>query len=498
MFRFRRILLLALDVNEKKINEANIRRTVNLMTSNNNVVNNNDLINQVNADLCLDVDSSSNSENNSSLQPSSKISIQKLFRKKRSVPNNNSEESGFFNFKNLKSKFANLKSSAGAKKLTNYLSYFNRKEDHQTTDQFQIRNQFLHSQLNPIFIDQLDCQDTSIKECVFKQYNSSTLKPNQINLVRLANQQRQQRVARLLKASNYHFNQLNQLNQLNQYDQINQFNRNQLISSSMKSDSLLVNTRRQHVRDQLIDTIKRKSKEKTRKPNANIISNGTPSSQLLIKDRLKEEEILEVNVDESRESKPDVECNNKQFYYFAQHCYTLPQKNKVATTNQIDHLMQSDTFDIKPSEVVDILNYDNSSAGNSSSSSSSNGNSDSTFKDSTEGTVKTSRNRNVNLNASTTNAIAAHNGLDRNPKTNKTLTTADVHLKNIPKNLKYSTSQTGNGQNGLIDLNNSKDLKKFQNFKASKQSTKSSRLNSNIDANSNTKYIVIDDTVFGD
>ena len=487
-------------MNENKLTEANLRRNVQLISAN-NVVNNPNLMNPINPELCVDVDSSSNSENNSSSQPSSKLSIQRLFRRKRNTTD--TQSSKFFQFNNLMQKCLNLKSTIQANKLSTYLNCFNHhteQTENSNLDQYTIANhQFLHSQLNPIFIDQLDCHDTSIKECAFRQY-SSTLKPNQISLVRLQNQQR---AARLCKASNYHFNQFGQFNQ---YDPINQFVRQQLITSSMKSDSLLISTRRQMVRDQLIKTIKEP-------PTEQCLTNETPSSQLLTCKRgMQTDQTFENGEDKIKKSNGE---EGKQFYYFAQHCLTLPhQSERSKNRHPIGCLMQpivQDTFD--KSSDADILNSSDSASSSSCKSSSYNS------KNS-----KDSNNSDCGLRASNGQFINKID-LERTQQNNRkplTTTTADIHLNknlkstlrstNLNSNLQASATvavQSGNGQHEQdvlnSDLESNHFINKQQSFESHKP-TKSNRLslgsssNAKIDVNStsNLKYIVIDDTVFAD
>lgn len=488
-------------MNENKLTEENLRRNVQLISANNNMINNTNLVNNLNrTELGVDVDSSSNSENNSSSQPSSKVLIQRLFRKKTNSTNSEptTECTNHFGIDNLMKRFLNLKNTVQKNKFFNYFKCFESTDHRENATNHQFTNQFLNSQLNPIFIDQLDSQETSIKDCAFRQY-SSTLKPNQISLVRLQNQQR---AARLIRTSNYHFNQ--QLGQLNQYDEINQlFLRHQLLTNSMRSDSLLMSTRRQMVREQLIKKIKKESK---------IESNGESSYDKFLASKTKTNSNETKPSDENNDSKKDA----KQFYYFAQHCLTLPQNSqqkKTANLHQIDCLMQPDTFE----KSSDILNISDSASSSSDKSSSYNSKNSKVSNDSDCGLTATS-------NCQFVNKIDLEN-----KQTNRTLTTtADIHLN---KNLKNTLHSNINSNNNLssnlpqtkINVQFDGDRKNASNINSSEsvvegigfrnkqnfdghiiKSTKSNRSNlidvksMDSDSKSNLKYIVIDDTVFVD
>ena len=419
-----------MNLNENKLAaEANLQRNVHLI--NNNMANNSNLINSINPELCLDVDGSSNSENNSSSQPSSKISIQRLFRKR----SNAAGTQQCFSFGNLMQKVFSFKKSVQTNRLSNYVNCLNRTESTENADQFT-NHQFLNSQLNPIFIDQLDCQNTSIKERAFRQY-SSTLKANQISLVRLQNAQR---AARLIKASNY-------------FNQYNHFARQQLLTSSMKSDSLLISTRRQLVRDQLIKTIKQD----------HLIN----EEQNLI-DEIASHHLNETKRKSKNESKDDEE-DCKQFYYFAQHCFTLPPKKEIQKNH---HLIQQDTFD----KSSDISNTSDSDASLNKSENNS--------KTSNDLTVKSSR--------------SSQFIEERKQRINKKMTTtADVHLKKL--------NHFNGHKSEKMNLNNlsGKPFDISKPTKLNRLNLKNKDLKSNSDAKSdvdsnNLKYIVIDDTVFAD
>lgn len=520
-----------MNLNDNKLAaETNLRRNVHLISTNGGVAANPNLINSIGPELCLDVDSSSNSENNSSSQPSSKISIQRLFRRRTNHPTD-TQTKRFFNLNSLADKWFSLKRSVKTSKLSNYVSCLAGNDDDQlennTNEQYTISNQLLNSHLNghlnPIFIDQLDtsgyCQDTSIKECAFRQY-SSTLKHNQISLVRLQNAQR---AARLIKASNCHFNgQFNQFNQFNQFDPINHFVRQQLITSSMKSDSLLISTRRQIVRDQLIKTIRQGTNQG--------LPNETSSSQLMQSKRPNAGGQLESAGQRSKEEE------GKQFYYFAQHCFTLPQNHHLSqTANRHPHgrLVQPDafrgalreTYDKSEADICLNVSDTASSSSESGSSKSSNGSSN---KSSSENSTNAKSNCGLSANLKSSTGIgktpAIHES-DLERKVNRTLTTtADVHLnKNLKKKL-----NTGSG--GQVDVSidgldryaekaafessfepaaKPPSANKLSRLKASNKVTTEARSDA-VDAGSNAdvnnvnnstaslKYIVIDDAVFAD
>lgn len=542
-----------MNLNENKLAaETNLRRNVHLITTNGGVVTNPNLINSIGPELCLDVDSSSNSENNSSSQPSSKISIQRLFRRRTMHPTDTETKSLF---SGLADKLFSLKRSVKTSKLSNYVSCLSTADDplnNNMNEQYTISNQLLNSHLNghlnPIFIDQLDCQDTSIKECAFRQY-SSTLKHNQISLVRLQNAQR---AARLIKASNCQFNNPFN-NQFGQFDPINHFVRQQLITSSMKSDSLLISTRRQIVRDQLIKTIRPAPNQTTERQQHEIsLSNETPSSQLI---QSKQQLGRAPDAAYSQESNGhrSKEEDGKQFYYFAQHCFTLPQNHHLSQPansgrHQIGRLVQPDayrgtalreTFGKSPDICLNASDTASSGSESGSSKSSSNGSSNgssnkSSSENSTNAKTKSNCGLPANLKSSSTiigPAPAIHES-DLERKANRTLTTttADIHLNKNLKKLHPGSSQSAvSGQvdasiagfevSGFADrfaekafeangqppsANKLGRLKANGKVLASTEAEAKSEAGSNADVNNvnnstvSLKYIVIDDAVFAD
>lgn len=514
-----------MNLNENKLAaETNLRRNVHLISTNGGVATNPNLINSIGPELCLDVDSSSNSENNSSSQPSSKISIQRLFRRRRKHPTD-TETKSFLS--GLADKLFNLKQSVRRSKLSNYVSCLATAEDqmNNVNEQYTISNQLLNSHLNghlnghlnvnghlnPIFIDQLDCQDTSIKECAFRQY-SSTLKHNQISLVRLQNAQR---AARLIKASNCQFNNPFN-NQFGQFDPINHFVRQQLITSSMKSDSLLISTRRQIVRDQLIKTIRQAPNPVAEQQHGISLSNETPSSQLIQNKHGRAPDAVYSQVNHGHRSKEE---ESKQFYYFAQHCFTLPQNHHLSQpANGRHQMVQPDafrstreTFGKSPDICLNASDTASSGSESGSSKSSSNGSSN---KSSSENSTNAKTNCGLPANLKSSSAIIGgaastihESDLERKANRTLTTTTADIHLnKNFKKVDAFEVAGFGerftekevNGR--PPSANKLSRLKGATGMEADAKSTAGSNADVNNVNNSavSLKYIVIDDAVFAD